>query len=121
MVMKELVQEVNADLKSLRQEAVSDQDNKLFLRLVDNLIRLTDFNDENKAQDSVEVQLHQFLPLINESQHEASEKLPPVLCPHKVLNVFGQCIVCGNCGHTQIADNNVCKTCGALITLQQFA
>lgn len=104
MVQREVVKSVYDDLKALYGELKANRENPHIIRVVQNLLRLTSLG-EDEATETEE-----------QAVKETSEAAPPATlsaedCPHKVSDIYGRCMECGTCQHTQIRDG-FCVTCG---------
>lgn len=107
-MVKDLVDAVHADLKDIRNEAAySAGTHPLFIRMLDNLIKLTDTNSadavvpDGAAASGVTV------------LHPASDVTE---CPHNNLNVYGKCLTCGQCTHPKTDGMGFCLTCDQKVT-----
>lgn len=104
MVLKEVVQEVHDNLKGLLDEARAHRESPTTIRILENLVRLTDLSFSESGQAEEEKQI--AAPAVS---------LPAGTCEngeHKNLTVFGRCKDCGECTHPEgSVKNGVCLTC----------
>jgi hypothetical protein len=103
MVHEETVRGVYTDLKALQDELISNRENPHMIRIVKNLLKLTNLGEDIEAapEDGAAKGGPELVPA----------KVTPENCEHRLVNVFGQCPECGKCIHSQVRDG-VCLTCG---------
>lgn len=110
-----MILDVNAKLKALRAEAVNEGTNPHFIRLVDQFIRLTNPEDEIAAEEKPEEKPEAAIDATVKAMSQIVQTGP---CKHKLgTDVYGRCLSCKECTHTQVTPEGTCKTCGEVVSL----
>jgi hypothetical protein len=118
--MKDIVDEVNAELRKLYAEGTTMRESAFQLRILRQVIRVTDTDLNAPDPDLAPGPEGMKAPQLAESpllQH--GDQVVPSVDPHElqqvphqhVPNIYGLC-ACGVCLHTQIGHNGICNTCG---------
>lgn len=113
MVMEELVQSVDKELAALEDECKANRENPRLLKLIEQMRRLTNVNSDGSEKAPAKSET-ESLDIDAPAQNQAV-KNTPANCPHKAVNIYGQCLGCGKCQHTQTR-NGICNTCGATVS-----
>jgi len=101
MVMRDLVQEVHEDLIVLRRSVSIHE--PILGAVIDNLIKLTTITDEPESSAAQE-------DAFQAGTNGGAKVEAGGPCQHKVLSVYGKCIACGECQHTNVK-HGYCLTC----------
>lgn len=104
MVLEKTVADVHANLMALHDEAVRGHENPLIVRLLEQMMRLT-----NMDAEGTQVQTE---PDAVEPEDERTEAAP---CKHPIVSIYGKCQQCGECQHTNV-HGGVCLTCNEPIS-----
>lgn len=113
MATEKLVVEVNTDLRALLEECETQKENHRLIRLVKNIVRLTD-DEKHSALDDMRFSTP------NAGGHtevsEAEIDLINSTTEHKhVADIYGNCSVCKECLHQKVGVNGICVGCGSQV------
>lgn len=108
MVDENLVASVNKDLRSLLAEAQAQKENPRLIRVIQNLVKLTNVDGEMLPEDHAAANADEAL--------EAEAAPTTENCAH-AFNAYGKCAKCGECQH-QTVRNGVCLVCDAEVAAE---
>lgn len=100
MVDENLVVSVNQDLRSLLAECQAHKENPHLIRVIQNLVKLTNVGGEEEAQPEAQAE---------PAAAEAEAAPTPETCAH-AFNQYGRCPKCGFCQH-QTVRGGTCLVC----------
>jgi len=108
MVDENLVGSVNKDLRSLLAECQAHKENPRLIRVIQNLVKLTNVSGEEEAQPEAQPE--------SAATAEEGEPLTEENCAH-AFNPYGRCVKCGKCLH-QTVRNGTCLVCDASVAAE---
>jgi hypothetical protein len=109
MVQRETVSAVFQDLKTLRDELKRNRENPHMIRICENLMKLTSLGEKDEAAEleaAAEAESSKVIEMVKKSA---------VDCEHKATDIYGRCVECKECQHTNTR-SGVCLTCDADLT-----